>query len=171
MEICGTTPEASMLRSNISPYPARASIPSCMRAPPESLMPMHGAPIVMARSITLHIFSDMVFDSEPPLTVKSCAKTYTKRPSIVPEPTTTPSPGYCFFSMPKLWQRCSLNISYSSNEPSSSNMLMRSLAVYLPRACCFSMAFSPPPRNACSRFSISFFIFCDCIDISLIINN
>ena len=37
--------------------------------------------------------NDMVSDNEPAATVKSCAKTYTKRPSIVPQPVTTPSPG------------------------------------------------------------------------------
>ena len=50
-------------------------MPSWMRAPPESFSPMQGAPIFMAWSITLQIFSAIVSDSEPPLTVKSCAKT------------------------------------------------------------------------------------------------
>ena len=63
-----------------------------MRAPPESLMPMTGAPFFIAMSITLHIFAAKVSESEPPNTVKSCEKTYTCRPSIVPRPVTTPSP-------------------------------------------------------------------------------
>ena len=156
-----------MLRSKISPYPARAHIPSWIRAPPESLMPITGAPIFMAMSITLQIFCDMVSESEPPFTVKSWAKMKTRRPSIVPEPVTTPSPRYSFFSIPKLVQRCSLNMSYSSKLPSSSSMSIRSRAVYLPRACCFSIAFSPPPIRACSRFSMSCLIFSNCLLIIL----
>ena len=40
----------------MSAYPARLSTPSWMRAPPESLSPMIGAPTRVARSITLQIF-------------------------------------------------------------------------------------------------------------------
>ena len=162
-EIWGITPDARMLRWNISEYPARALIPSWMRAPPESLRPMTGAPIFMAISITLHIFSDMVSDSEPPNTVKSCANTYTRRPSMVPKPVTTPSPRMCFLSWPKLVQRCVTNMSSSSKLPSSRSIAIRSRAVYLPRACCFSMAFSPPPRRHSARFSISWLIFSSCL--------
>ena len=53
-----------------------------MRAPPESFRPMTGAPIFIARSITLQIFSAYASDSEPPKTVKSWVKTKTSRPSI-----------------------------------------------------------------------------------------
>ena len=55
-----------------------------MRAPPESLRPMIGAPTFIARSMTLQIFSACASDSEPPKTVKSWLKTKTSRPSIVP---------------------------------------------------------------------------------------
>ena len=144
-------------------------MPSCMRAPPESFMQITGAPMVMAMSIILQIFCDIVSESEPPFTVKSCAYTYTSLPSTVAEPATTPSPRYCFFSIPKLWQRCSLNMSYSSKLPSSTSMSIRSRAVYLPRACCFSIAFSPPPRRACSRLAISSLIFSICLLISYLI--
>ena len=72
-EIWGTTPEASMLRWKMSAKPASALMPSWMRAPPESLSPMQGAPIFMAKSCTLQIFSAIVLESEPPLTVKSWA--------------------------------------------------------------------------------------------------
>ena len=82
--ICGTTPLARMLRSKISAKPASALIPSWIRAPPESLRPMTGAPTFMAWSITLLILRAMVSLSEPPSTVKSCAKTYTWRPLMVP---------------------------------------------------------------------------------------
>ena len=41
----------------------------------------------------------------------------------------------------------------------SSSMSMRSRAVYLPLACCFSMAFSPPPIRALARSSTNSLIF------------
>jgi hypothetical protein len=46
-----------------------------MRAPPESLSPIIGAPFRSARSITLQIFSANASDRDPPKTVKSCEKT------------------------------------------------------------------------------------------------
>ena len=46
-----------------------------MRAPPESLSPMTGAPFLTARSITLQIFSANASESDPPKTVKSWEKT------------------------------------------------------------------------------------------------
>ena len=46
-------------------------MPSWIRAPPESLRPMTGAPIFMAISMILQIFRAIVSDSEPPNTVKS----------------------------------------------------------------------------------------------------
>ncbi len=62
-----------------------------MRAPPESLIPMTGAPTETARSMILQIFSAMTSPREPPKTVKSWLNTNTFRPSIVPQPVTTPS--------------------------------------------------------------------------------
>jgi hypothetical protein len=50
------------------------------------LIPITGQPILAARSMILHIFSAMTSPSEPPNTVKSCEKTHTRRPSIVPWP-------------------------------------------------------------------------------------
>ena len=70
------------------------------------------------------------------------------RPLTVPQPVTTPSPGILLLSMPKSTQRCSTNMSNSSNEPLSSSSSMRSRAVSLPRLCCASMRFSPPPARA-----------------------
>ena len=55
-----------------------------MRAPPESLIPITGQPSLSARSITLQIFSANASESVPPKTVKSCEKTKTLRPKIVP---------------------------------------------------------------------------------------
>ena len=57
------------------------------------------------------------------------------------------------FSMPNSTERCSTNMSNSSNEPLSSSSSMRSRAVSLPRACCASMRFSPPPSLAPARRS------------------
>ena len=64
-----------------------------MRAPPESFRPTTGAPSFIARSMIFTIFAALVSDSEPPKTVKSCAKAKTGRPSTRPWPATTPSPG------------------------------------------------------------------------------
>src|ERR1700686_2004029 len=57
IEIFGITPEASTLRSKTSAYPASEATPSWMRAPPESLRPMTGAPTFIAWSMILQIFS------------------------------------------------------------------------------------------------------------------
>jgi hypothetical protein len=73
-EICGTTPDASVLRRNMSAYPPSESTPSWMRAPPESFNPTMGAPIFIAWSMTFTIFAALVSEREPPNTVKSCAK-------------------------------------------------------------------------------------------------
>ena len=64
-----------------------------MRAPPESLRPITGAPTFSAMSMILQILPACRSDSEPPNTVKSWEKTNTSRPLIVPDPVTTPSPG------------------------------------------------------------------------------
>src|SRR3954471_2582971 len=111
-----------------------------MRAPPESLIPITGQPILAARSMILHIFSAMTSPSEPPKTVKSCEKTQTRRPSMVPWPVTTASPQGRFFSIPNSFVRWRTNVSSSWKEPGSSSFSIRSRAVYLPLACCFSTA-------------------------------
>ena len=154
-DICGITPEARMLRSKISAYPANEFTPSWIRAPPESFNPMIGAPTVIALSMTLQIFWANISESAPPNTVKSCANTNTIRPLIVPCPVTTPSPRNFVFSMPKLLHRCVTNISNSSKLSSSSNMAILSRAVYLPFLCWDSIRFSPPPNFAWFRKSIS----------------
>ena len=129
-----------------------------MRAPPESLMPMTGQPIRAARSITLTIFSPITSPSEPPKTVKSCEKTQTGRPSIVPWPVTTASPQGRLRSMSKSAVRWRTNVSSSSNEPGSSSFSIRSRAVSLPLACCFSSACGLV-WAACSRSSWSWASF------------
>ena len=75
MENWGTTPLAFTLRKKMLPYPERASTASWIRAPPESLMPMMGAPFCRARSWTLQIFLACISPREPPRTVKSWLKT------------------------------------------------------------------------------------------------
>ena len=62
-----------------------------MRAPAPSLSPIIGTPVEAARSITLWIFSANTSPRAPPKTVKSWLKTQTRRPSMVPNPVTTPS--------------------------------------------------------------------------------
>src|SRR5690348_2271083 len=58
--------------------------------------------------------------------------------------------------MPKSPQRCSTNMSNSSNEPLSIRSSMRSRAVSLPRLCCDSMRAAPPPSRAWLRRASSF---------------
>jgi hypothetical protein len=48
------------------------------------------------------ILSPWTSPSAPPPTVKSWLATWTRRPSIAPEPVTTPSPGMSLPSMPKV---------------------------------------------------------------------
>ena len=105
--------------------------------------------------MTLQIFSAWASDREPPNTVKSCEKTKTRRPLTVPWPVTTPSPGTFCSCMPKSAQRCSTNMSHSSNEPSSSSSSIRSRAVSLPLACWLSTRRSPPPARAAARICSS----------------
>ncbi len=109
------------------------------------------APASMARSITLQIFSACASDSEPPNTVKSCAYAKTSRPSIRPNPVTTPSPRYRCASRPKSLARWVTSASSSAKVFSSKSRSTRSRAVSLPRACCCSIRRSPPPRSASAR--------------------
>src|SRR6266536_4482846 len=133
-----------------------------MRAPPASNRPTMGARAFMAMSWIFTIFCAWVSDSEPPNTVKSLANTKTVRPLTVPHPVTTPSPGILVCAMPNSSQRCSTNMSNSSNELRSSRSAMRSRAVSLPRLCWASVRFFPPPRRAwprrCSSFARMSFI-------------
>ena len=147
-EICGITPEAKTFFWKTSPYPANEATPSCIRAPPESLIPIIGAPTFKAMSITLQIFSAWASDNEPPNTVKSWLKTYTSFPFIFPLPVTTLSPGYFCFAIPKSFVLCSTYMSYSSKEFSSRRTSILSLAVSLPLACWASTLFLPPPSLA-----------------------
>ena len=86
-------------------------------------------------SITFTIFSANASPSEPPNTVKSCEKTNTRRPSMVPWPVTTPSPSGRCSIIEKLGLRWRTNASSSTNDPGSSSRSMRSRASSLPRSC------------------------------------
>ena len=113
-------------------------------------MPIIGAPTDSARSMTLWIFSAKTSPSAPPNTVKSCEKTNTLRPSIVPQPVTTPSVSGRLFSIPKPWARCRASMSSSTKLPGSSSFSNRSRAVSLPRECWRSTAAGEPAWSACS---------------------
>ena len=126
-----------------------------MRAPPESFRPITGAPTRIAWSMILQIFSACASESEPPNTVKSWLNTNTRRPFTVPEPVTTPSPGIRCSAMPKSLQRCSTNMSISSNEPGSRSSSRRSRADSLPRLCCAAIRRAPPPIRAPCRLASS----------------
>src|SRR6266516_4123469 len=126
-----------------------------MRAPPESLSPTIGAPLRTARSITLQIFSACASESEPPNTVKSCANTYTRRPSMRPHPVTTPSPRNFCSASPKSVARCVTKRSSSTKVPGSSSTSRRSRAVILPFSCCACTRSAPPPCSASARLRCS----------------
>src|SRR5579859_409697 len=119
-----------------------------MRAPPESFRPITGAPARMARSMILQIFRALASERDPPNTVKSCAKTYTSRPSIRPKPVTNPSPAGRCSSIPKSTHPCLTNLSNSSNVPSSRSKSMRSRAESLPALFSRSRRSAPPPASA-----------------------
>ena len=118
-------------------------------------MPITGQPILAARSMIFTIFSAITSPSEPPKTVKSWLKTQTRRPSIVPWPVTTASPQGRFFSIPNSFVRWRTKVSSSWKEPGSSSFSIRSRAVYLPLACCFSTAVSDAWWTAATRSSSS----------------
>ena len=86
-----------------------------MRAPPESLRPITGAPTFIAWSMTLQIFSAWVSDSEPPKTVKSLREDehQTAVDGAVADHDAVAGI-FSALSMPKSVQRCSLNRSHSS---------------------------------------------------------
>ena len=79
------------------------------------------------------------------MNVKSCEKMKTLRPSIVPQPVTTPSPYTRRFSMPNPRARFTASWSNSTKEPSSRRATQRSRAVSLPAVVLRSNA-PPWPR-------------------------
>ena len=117
-------------------------------------MPTSGAPMRRARSWSLVIFLACISPSDPPMTVKSCAKAYPGRPLTCPNPVTTPSPGAPVLAMSKFAHRCSTNMSSSLNDPGSNSCVRRSRAVSFPASCCLcTRSGPPPPRMARCRAS------------------
>src|SRR6185295_18493320 len=147
-EICGTTPEARVLRRKMSAYPPSDTTPSWMRAPPESFSPTIGTPTFMARSMILQTLAAYVSLRDPPNTVKSWANAKTARPSTRPWPVITPSPGMRCASMPKSWLRCTTNRSSSSKVPGSRSRWRRSRAESFPSDFWRASRSGPPPASA-----------------------
>ena len=119
---------------------------------------MIGHPVFVAISITLQIFWACASPRAPPNTVKSCAKTYTVLPLIVPWPVITPSPSGLFLSSPKLLFLCLTSASSSTKESESNSAVTRSRAVIFPALCCFS-TLSGSPFTALPSFLSSSLIF------------
>ena len=90
--------------------------------------------------MTLMIFSPATSPSEPPKIVKSCEYTATWRPWIVPMPVTTASPyGRDLLHAERVGAVAHELVELDEADPWSSSCSMRSRAVILPLACCFSM--------------------------------
>ena len=121
-----------------------------MRAPPESLIWMKGAPFFKARDCTSAIRSACISPREPPSTVKSWENRNTCRPPTLPVPVTTPSPGNLFWSSPKSVALPAMYGCCSMNEPGSTSSSMRARAVSLPLAP-WALAFSGPPAISALR--------------------
>ena len=75
-------------------------MPSCTRAPPESLMKTNGLPVLSDSFIMSAILWLCISPAAPPATVKSWLARWISRPSIVAQPVTTPSAGISFSAMP-----------------------------------------------------------------------
>ena len=95
----------------------------------------------------LWIFSANTSPSAPPKTVKSCEKTQTFRPSMVPKPVITPSV-YGRSAAPSARLRASMSSSWKL--PGSSRYSMRSRASSLPFSCWRCTARSGPAWIASS---------------------
>ena len=81
IETCGHIPDSGSWRRPISAYQASDVTASWMRAPPESLMPTQGQPILAANSMIAATLRPNISPTEPPNTVWSCENTATGRPS------------------------------------------------------------------------------------------
>ena len=113
-------------------------MPSCTRAPPESLMKTKGDPVLSDCCMISATLMECTSPAEPPDTVKSWLARCTRRPPIDAAPVTTPSAGKLFPAMPNSVARCSANSPVSSKLPASTSASTRSRAVSLPPWCCFS---------------------------------
>ena len=126
-------------------------MPSCTRAPPESLMKTNGEPVFSDCSMISATLMECTSPAEPPDTVKSWLARCTRRPPTDAAPVTTPSAGKLLPAMPNSVARCSANRPVSSKLPGSTSASTLSRAVSLPAWRCFSSLSSPPPSIAASR--------------------
>ena len=136
-------------------------MPSCTRAPPESLMKINGEPVFSECIMISATLVECTSPAAPPATVKSWLAKCTSLPAIDPAPVTTPSAGISFPSIPNRVERCSANSPLSSKLSGSTSSSIRSRADILPALCCFSILSAPPPSIIFARrfFSSSTF-FC-----------
>ena len=142
-------------------------MPSCTRAPPESLMNTNGEPVFSACSMTSATLMECTSPAAPPITVKSWLARWIRRPPTDAAPVTTPSAGRLLPSMPNMVARCSANRPFSSKLDGSTSASMRSRAVSLPDWRCFSSLSAPPPSITASRRRFNSSIF-SCIAVVVI---
>jgi len=110
-------------------------------------------------SMTLQTFSANAPDRLPPKTVKSWLKTQTWRPSIVPYPVTTPSPGTFLSAHVEVGDSMRLELVEFDERPPSSRNSTRLRAVIRPCAVLFFQPLFAAPASASrvSRFNCSIF--------------
>ena len=120
-------------------------MPSCTRAPPESLMKTNGEPVFSEDIMISATLIEWTSPADPPPTVKSWLARCTSRPAIDAAPVTTPSAGISLPSIPKVTERCSANMPLSAKLSGSTRASIRSRAVSLPALRCFSSLSAPPP--------------------------
>jgi hypothetical protein len=120
---------------------------------------MTGQPIFAARSITLHIFSAITSPERAAehgeVLGEDADLAAVDRP-VARDHRVAPRPVSLHVEVVVRWRT---NVSSSWNEPGSSSFSIRSRAVYLPLACCFSTADSLAEWIAASRSSVSWASF------------
>ena len=120
-------------------------MPSCTRAPPESLMKTNGDPVFRACCMISATFVEWISPAEPPATVKSWLARWTSRPPTEAAPVITPSAGMSRPAMPNSTARCSAKSPDSRKLSGSTSASTRSRAVSFPALRCFSSLSAPPP--------------------------
>ena len=149
-EICGTTPLACTLRWKISPYRPSETTPSWIRAPPESLMPMTGQPVFMRQ---VHDLDDLLAEdlAERPAEHREVLGEHADLAAVdrAVAGDDAVAVGAVVLEAER-GERCRASSSISMNEPSSRSASIRSRAVILPLACCFSTARAEPACTASS---------------------
>jgi hypothetical protein len=120
-----------------------------MRAPPESLMPITGAPTLVAVSRILQIFSACASLNEPPKTVKSWLNTNTNRPLIVTVAgDDTVTRDFLIGHAEVVAAVLDEHIPFFEAAFVEQTPRCVRAPVSLPLACCAAMRFSPPPSRA-----------------------